>query len=123
MKNVFALVFLLTGAVAAEASTVLVTPPLSMLSTAHFMQCLAVNLDDQPRDLTLEILNFSGVVLASGGGMTNPGTVTSTASANISASYCRITYDGGKKDVRGALTLIRTSGTLTPAVTVPAQAQ
>jgi hypothetical protein len=121
MKLHVAVAVVLGWSLASHADTVLVTPPLSMPGSTHFMTCLANNLDDEPRDTTVEILNTAGSVIVASSGSVNPGQIRGVNTSNLFASYCRITYDGGKKRVRGALTLSLSGLPSVPQVTVPAQ--
>lgn len=127
MRSIMTLSFLLGFAATAAAATVLVTPPLQLPSSAHFLSCLANNLDNKPRTMTVEIFNTAGTLVAtSGSDLVNPGGISGTTSGNLFASYCRITYDGGKKGVRGAMTLqlSQPAGSASiPQVAVAAEAQ
>lgn len=123
MQRYVTLAVLFGTSLAAHAASVLVTPPLSMPSSGHFMECVANNLDDDPRTITVEILNTVGSPIVRTSGIVNPGGIRGVATGNLFTSYCRITYSGSKKFVRGQMTLNLNGTPVVPQATVPAQVQ
>lgn len=124
MKTSVALALVLGSALGAQAGTVLVTPPLQV-PVGDYLICLASNLDEKPRSLVVEILRPGGLVVASSlVTVVSAGGVNGASTNDVFASYCRITFEGSKKRVRGQMTL-STLGTIgtppVPLVSVVAQ--
>jgi hypothetical protein len=121
LRSLLAFALVLGFAASAHAGTVLLTAPLYLPSSGHYLQCLANNLDKQARWLAVEILDVGGSVVAASGDEIAPGGINYARTNNLFASYCRITFDGSKKAVRGTLMLGISGLPDVPQVAVPAQ--
>jgi hypothetical protein len=121
LRHALAFVLAFGSATAAQAGAVLLTAPLSLPSSGHFLQCFANNLDKRARLLTVEILDTGGSVVASSSFEVEPGGINHTRTNNLFGSYCRITFEGSKKAVRGTLVLGIAGLPDVPQVAVPAQ--
>jgi hypothetical protein len=122
LRPLLALALLLGSAVAAHAgSTVLYTAPTIMPGSGHLMLCYANNLDSKERELTVEIVNSGGTAVSTWSSMVQPGGIAATQTNNVFASYCRITYAGSRKKVRGAVTLGLNGLPYVPQVTLEAR--
>jgi hypothetical protein len=116
------LALLLASAVTAHAgSTVLYTAPTFMPGSSTLMFCYANNLDSKDRDLTVEVVNTAGTAVATSSGPVSPGQTRGVQTNNLFASYCRITFSGSRKNVRGAMTLGANGIPFVPQVTLEAR--
>lgn len=116
------LALLLGFAVTAHAGgTVLYTAPTVMPGSGTLIFCYANNLDTKDRDLTVEVINTVGNPVATSSGTVPPGQTRGTQTSNLFASYCRITFSGSRKNVRGAMTLGANGLPFVPQVTLEAR--
>jgi len=94
-------VLMLTLAGAAQAA-VLVTPLFMALGT-NDADCTIVNVGNQPRTVTIDVVSSLGTVQESFTGLVNPGTIGLEFESNPGGSrYCRFTVEGGKQTWRAA---------------------
>ena len=121
LRSLVALGLLVMPAAAAQATTVLTTAPTVMPGSGTRIFCIANNLDAKDREITVEIVNTAGTVIATGSGTTPPGQTRSAQSNNLFASYCRITFSGSRKNVRGAMTLGANVSPFVPQITLEAR--
>jgi hypothetical protein len=95
-------------AAAAQAAT-LFTPPLVPLGTNQ-LDCYLVNISDQIRTATIDVLNRSGEVLNSVPVTLNPGEEkVATVLASEEPRYCKFVVDGSRIHFRGTV-LVRQEG-------------
>ena len=96
-------------AVTIKVFTTLFTPPL-VPEGQNVLDCYLVNVSDQARDATIQVLNGDGTGLQSVGVTLNPGAESvATVSASQSPRYCKFDIEGSRMDFRGSI-LVRQPG-------------
>jgi hypothetical protein len=108
---------LLLASVGAEAA-VLASAPAEGYPSAQTISCNIVSVNTGPREVTTEILNYGGDVLANDTVTLSPNEGHSLASASGYAAWCRFTVIGSTKLFR-AVAVYDDGGTYT--VAIPAQ--
>lgn len=120
LSSVVALGLFLGTAAVSHAGAVLYTAP-TPLPSGSLIYCQASNLDSKDRDITLEIIGVTGTVVSTSSQSLAPGARASTSSSAALASYCRITFSGSRKNVRGAATVGTNIIPFVPQITLEAR--
>jgi hypothetical protein len=110
---------LLLGAAVTEAAD-MYTPPVFIDN--EFVNCQITNITGQTRSFQFEIINSSGVVVASGGNTLGPGQSGFGGASSPSITgllYCHFIETGQKTNYRAAIT-IRTEGLGRDLLALPA---
>lgn len=88
----------------AHAAKVMASAPAVVsIPGPHTMYCDITNIGDEPANVTIEILNFIGGVVAGPYVTTvNPNTGDNFGSNHMLAAWCRFTVEGSTRDLRAA---------------------
>ena len=92
-------------------TSVLYTAPHESLGTYNYLACMIINVSDQPRDVTVEVISLFGEGLADDDITLEPGPVHKTAvkiGGTRKPSYCKFTVDGTPSDFRAHACLLQT---------------
>ena len=104
-------------------STVLYTAPHETTGTSNFLACMIINVSDEPRDVTVEIVNSFGNVVKTDEITLDPGPRHKLAERFTLArrpSYCKFTVDGTPLDFRAhACTLKLYTGCISTSEAFP----
>jgi hypothetical protein len=94
----------LAPAAGAEAAT-LFSAPLNN-ATGFVYRCFVLNISNQARDVTLEIISVAGITQAGPSAIElSPGVGVSLISDSGAFSYCKLTVEGAKSNVRATFTV------------------
>jgi hypothetical protein len=75
-------------------------------ATGFGYRCSVVNISNQARDVTLETISVAGITQAGPSSIVvSPGTGVSITSDSGAFSYCKLTVEGAKSNVRGTFTV------------------
>jgi hypothetical protein len=86
----------------AASSKVLYTAPAqSNYPTLQTLYCDILNVSNEPMDITVEILDYSGTVVATSGALAiNPTAGTAFPDTTGAGAYCRFSISGSTRKVR-----------------------
>ena len=95
-------VALLAPSAWAASSKVLYTAPAQgAYPTLQTLYCDILNVDNNPMDITIDVVNYFGdVVVTLGPTATDPGKAQALGDATGNGAYCRFTISGSAKKVR-----------------------
>ena len=92
-------------------TSVLYTAPHESLGNYNYLACMIINVSDQPRDVTVEIINTFGDVVKTDEITLEPGPRHKTArqfSLAKRPSYCKFTVEGTASDFRAHVCTLKT---------------
>jgi hypothetical protein len=93
--------FVLSTAVASQAGTLASAPALGAYPTLQVIYCDILNLNNTPKPVTIDVLDYFGNVVSTSGSQTvlpSQGTAWGDGSGN--GAWCRFTVDGSAKKYR-----------------------